>query len=295
MVQTAVMRPSSLFSSIAAGFFLLAQLSTGLFAQAEPPSGESRPPALSSEASVGFYKGIILLSGSGGSLFDVSGDLARSEKSQVGDRRLQALGGASDLRLLGGAAISPLFLLSSQFSAEQGGSGVLEYGLSDQFSAGLAFSSSTIDVTRQRRLPLPTPGLLTTGDLRFYTEAAPLTERFYRDSVWMAHFAFHPVEKTQVDPYIFVRAGVLTFHTSYQSSDAIPNLFGPSEQSGRGYALGAGAGANLFLTPEFGIKVEASWLRRLLRGDQGLGSALNTTHIEAGFFLNFHNISRYSY
>ncbi|MBX7056617.1 MAG: hypothetical protein K1X75_01035 [Leptospirales bacterium] len=257
--------------------------------------GTGSVPSLQSDAESGFYEGIILLSGGGGSLFDRSGDLIRTESSQWQERRTQAALGAAEVRVLGTVPASPLLLLPARFSSESSATGVLEYGISSQIGAGISIARTSIHVQRQEQFLLPNASSSSALFLSRYTEVTPVSRRFYRDTIWMAHFSWHPVEKTRIDPYLLLRGGLLKFESAFQSSTTFIAFNQVQSQNGTGFAGALGVGANLYLTPEFGVKIEGAWTRRLLRGDGGFHSALNTTALEAGFVLNFDNIARYSY
>ncbi|HNH07105.1 MAG TPA: hypothetical protein PK683_01290, partial [Leptospiraceae bacterium] len=61
-----------------------------------------------------------------------------------------------------------------------------------------------------------------------------------------------------------------------------------------GFGAGAGAGMNIFLTPEFGFQVDISGRKKWLRSEHLGNSNLTTAQIQVGVVFNFENIAKFT-
>jgi hypothetical protein len=278
-------RSSPVIISLAA---LLSGYLLSVPARAEPasiaPGNES--------ALIGFYKGVIILSGHWDPIVAMGGGLVSHDRSVNDELQTKDLTGVSPLMAFGTQSISSTFFRQPTYRGTQTFTD-LEFGVTSHFGLGLSWMETILSVTRQEQIPLPssiTPEL----DSSPYTEAAPVTRKFYRESVLLGDVFYHFLAERRVDPYVVLRLGGGTMETAYRTpNDYVERLASPYS-SGYTYVVGAGIGINLYLTDAFGLKAELSGTKRYTHSTSYSQETLGTSLLSFGFFLNLDNIRRTS-
>jgi len=270
-------------------FLLSAVFPATLIGQTPEPAGYEKPI-------IGFYKGIVLMSGHSGSIFDKSGSLLDHERYINNSLKAQALMGNAPLKILGNASTSPVFLIEQEYNNKHQLSFDIEYGFTSHIGIGISWMSTAMDTRRQEQLPLPENFTnIATGVPSFYLEVIPKERSFYRDSILLGSVSWHPVDEELLDPYIVFRFGGGTLKTAYREIyNPMQNLLNP-DSAGFTTTAGIGAGINIMLTGEFGLKIEINHTKKYLRSEHFSYATLNTSALTAGVVLNWENISRYSY
>lgn len=266
-------------------FFYLFLYFVPVFLWAEPNPGKVEHP-------YGFYKGIVLLSGTVGNSSYTGGTLISREKEVQKNLKTEASSGQIPLRLLAQDASPLLSLPNSQFSTPTNTRLFFEYGVTDKIGVGFSGSSFSMDVTNNREY-LDISRMSPSQPNPTFLEAVPATSQFYNDIMYSLAVSFHPLSMSRVDPFLNLEAGLVQYTTS--SRNIHPSgLFEPATSTGSGYGMRAGAGMNFFLTPEFGLQLEISGQKKWLRSDVIGNTTLESVQLQIGFLFNFENIAKYS-
>jgi hypothetical protein len=229
----------------------------------------------------GYYQGVFLLSFMGGRSIAPSGSFIRHEKRY--DRNIALLTQLGTYEnpirsnLPQNQHISGYF--DSKYSPGYSGQIDLEYGTFPNFGFGFTLSQFSINATRQDVIPL-------SGDPLKITPI-PVDSVLYRGTSAMAMGTYHPLQKSVFDPYLVLRAGVVGFTGEAHSGElSNPSQINKGIQNGLGLATGAGAGMNIHLTRQFGIKVESFYNKQFLRSDSFSTRTLNIFTAQIGVVMN---------
>lgn len=247
------------------------------------------------EHSYGFYKGVLLFSGTVGNPFASGGDLTDREKDIQKNLSLRSSLGLTPQKLYGVSSLPPgIGLPDTNFKNLNSARVLLEYGLTDNIGAGLSLSTFSMDSVNNRELPdylkiTQNPNQL----LATYIDAMPKTSRFYSDQTYSGVLSYHFISKKRFDPFVYGEAGLVIFESS--SRQLKQNyLFESENRRGTGFGAGAGAGMNIFLTPEFGFQIDISARKKWLRSEQLGNSNLTTAQIQLGIIFNFETIAKFT-
>ncbi|HNF23545.1 MAG TPA: outer membrane beta-barrel protein [Leptospiraceae bacterium] len=243
----------------------------------------------------GFYKGVLLFSGTFGNPFAFGGDLTDREKDIQKNLSLRSSLGLTPQKLYGVSQLpSAIGLPDTNFKNINSVRGVLEYGISDSFGAGMSLSTLSMDSVNNRELPdylklSQNPNQLPST----YIDAFPRTAKFYSDQTYSGVLSYHFLSKNRFDPFVYGEAGLVIFESSARQLKQ-NYLFESENRRGTGFGAGAGAGMNIFLTPEFGFQVDISGRKKWLRSEHLGNSNLTTAQIQVGVVFNFENIAKFT-
>lgn len=263
--------------------FLLLALSA-LPLHADPADSDRR------KKPTGFYDGIILLSGHGGSSLQASGNLITHDREVSQSEQKDVTEGRRPILALSSGPLSTAFLVDPDYSRGNQSFADLEYGVTSHIGLGISSGSGSVTVRRQEMLPQIKSLAAPSGPVP-YMEAVPMQRKYYSENGLFALVSFHPLSETLMDPYVIVRAGGVVTETAYRGSDDYFSLFLQPNTRGSGWMANAGLGLNIFMTREFGFKVEASGIHRYLHADAYSKKTLDTAMVTAGFIFNWDAMS----
>lgn len=243
----------------------------------------------------GFYKGVLLFSGTLGNPFAFGGDLTDREKDIQKNLSLRSSLGITPQKIYGVSAVpSGIGLPDTNFKNLNSGRGFLEYGLTENTGVGMSVSTLSIDSVNNRENPdylkiSQNPNQM----LSTYIDAMPRTARFYSDQTYSGVLSYHFFSKNRFDPFVYGEAGLVIFESSARQLKQ-SYLFESENRRGTGFGAGAGAGLNIFLTPEFGFQIDISARKKWLRSEHLGNSNLTTAQIQLGIIFNFENIAKFT-
>ncbi|ABZ93574.1 hypothetical protein EHQ92_08810 [Leptospira biflexa] len=235
----------------------------------------------------GFYQGAFLISFMGGGSLAPSGSFISHEKNYDSalQYRVVTKEVSQDYYPQGvvrnqdpGLYFKPTYTpgVASQFD--------FEYGWKEKIGLGFTVMQNSLKAKRQDIIP----GL---SYYKEYVDPFPRERTIYRGNSMSFLATYHPIPRNFFDPYLVVRAGVVSF-TGEAHAGLNHDKFVYSNQisSGIGSIVGVGGGLNIYLGRYFGIKAEVDYYREFLKADQFSMRTLNSYQAMIGVFVNLSNV-----
>lgn len=272
-------------------FLILFLLTTNslLFSEDQSPPVQTQTQEPVPVVRTGFYKGAILASLYGGSVFQYGGSMISREKDIQENIGQRASLGLTSSKIFDTINVPLGFSVpGSQFFPKGTSRGSIEYGISDNVGLGISISRFSMDVTNN--LEMQDVRVLSTQSFNYnnftYIEMVPNKRNFYSDTILSFGGYYHLFSKSRFDPYAYLEGGIIFFHSASRRLKQ-NYLFDYSSGDGRGFGGRAGFGINIYFIPALGIKLEVSHQKRWVQSTITGLVTLDTTQIEAGIFMNF--------